>query len=246
MPTAAMATVSKSSMPTPAAAAGARGTPTSEARAGRAPGGDRPGADPGIGAAIRDRIYLSMKHAVSLITARLSFSGQWAGAAHAEAVLSGGEKFYMKNGKMWRDRTHREVPPLNHSISDVQEYVRKLPAHHVVHYTDASTFPQYRGIIDFVTTMRVACEPKGSAFIWPQHYRGLVNAFSVALTHLPPGYMTSLRNTAPIPAWLQRPADRRKQKSVGPSGGSPMREATGAAMDVDQSSESEHDNADYQ
>ena len=56
------------------------------------------------------------------------------------------------------------MPASNHSLTDVQDYVRELPQNHVVDYTDASQFPQYRSMVDFVTTMRVAREPKGTAF----------------------------------------------------------------------------------
>ena len=107
-------------------------------------------------------------------------------------------------------------------------------------------------MVDFVTTMRSACEPKCSAFTWPKQTFTLVNAFSVALTHLPPGYMVSVRNAAPIPIDLQRPSDLKKTPSGpdsgtltgeatgGPSGGLPMGEAAGA-FDPDEEMESAED-----
>ena len=109
--------------------------------------------------------------------ARLSFFGQRAGAARAEHVLEGGDSLYVENGKVWKTKTHKEVPATNFSVTEVQDYVRELPQSHVVDYTEASQFPQYKSMVDFVTTMRVACEPKGSAFMWPTSYFALVNVF---------------------------------------------------------------------
>ena len=72
----------------------------------------------GLGARIRQRIHLSMKHAVSLITARLSFAGT--GAQASEPILTGGDQFYMEDGKLYRTRTHKEVPPKNHSVTEAR------------------------------------------------------------------------------------------------------------------------------
>ena len=52
--------------------------------------------------------------------------------------------------------------------------MRELPQSHVVDHTEASQFPQYKSMVDLVTTMRVACEPEGSAFIWPNQFYTLL------------------------------------------------------------------------
>merc|ERR1712055_1263140 len=104
----------------------------------------------------------------SLITARTSFFGGHNGAACSETPLSGGDGFYVKDGKLWHEKIHHEVPATNHSVTDVVDYIRELPQNHVVDYTDPAKFLPYYGMMDFVTTCRIACEPKGSAFEWPK------------------------------------------------------------------------------
>ena len=120
-------------------------------------------------------------------------------------------KLREEGGKIWRTKTHNEVPSSNHSLTDVQDYVKELPQDHAVEYTDASKHPQYKSMIDFVTTMRMSCEAKGTAFKWPQYGLTTTNSFSVALTHMPPGHMVSLLNSAPIPLHVQRPKDRARK-----------------------------------
>ena len=132
---------------------------------------------------------MTLKHAASLITARLSFFGQRAGTATSQPNLEGRNDLCVNKGKVYKTKTHKEVPATNFSLTEVQDYVKELPLSHVVEYTDVSQFPQYKSMVDFVTTMRVACEPKGTAFTWPERFFALVNAFSVALTHLPPGHI---------------------------------------------------------
>ena len=92
--------------------------------------------------------------------------------------------------------------------------------------------------MDYVTTMRVACEQKGSAFTWPKSAFSASHSFAVALTHLPPGYMVSLQNSAPVPVEMQRPEELRRSSG----GGTAVGEATQfPAMETDDESEDSSD-----
>ena len=111
---------------------------------------------------LRRKMWMTLKHAVSLVSARIRFRGGHVGAADsAEPVLKGGESLYLEDGKIWRKKTHKEVPSMNHSVSEIQDYVSTLPQKHVVEYTEAKDFPQYRGMIDFVTTSPRAQPSRG-------------------------------------------------------------------------------------
>ena len=161
-------------------------------------------------------IVVTMRHAISLITARLSFFGQRSEPDDKEASdvkLSDEAGLYLHEGKVWKTRSHKEVPSGNHSLTDVQTYVRELPHNRVVDYTDPSLFPQYKSMTDFVTTVRVACEAKGSAFKWPKAAYTASSSFSVALTHMPPGYMVSLANAALVPVHMQRPSELKRSQA---------------------------------
>ena len=135
---------SSSFLPENMPATGGRRRAASTAGGGETGNGDPSTEAPG---GIKGRIYASLKHAASLITARLSFFGQRAGAAHSQSNLAGGNSLYVENGKVWKNKTHKEVPASNHSLTDVQDYVRELPQSHVVDYTEASQFPQYRSMV---------------------------------------------------------------------------------------------------
>ena len=106
--------------------------------------------------------------------------------------------FYIQQGKVYRLKTHKEVPSTNHSVSDVQDYVRALPTQGVAEYSDPASMPQYASVFDFVATMRTACERKGSAFSWPSPAVNLAQSFSVAMTMCPPGQLVFLKSAAPI------------------------------------------------
>ena len=95
------------------------------------------GSTAGGAKGIKGRLIVTMRHAISLITARLSFFGQRAGAAATPITLPDDKKFYLIGDKVWRTKTHSEVPAGNHSVTDVQNYVRELPQNRVVDYTEA-------------------------------------------------------------------------------------------------------------
>ena len=197
--------------------------------------GERPGlseTESSYAASVKAKVSMTLKLAVQLIGARIGFRAGEAGAVgEDDPVLKGGANFYLQDGKVYRTKIHKDVP-CNHSITDIQDYVNNLPQDHVVQYTEAKDFPQYKGILDFVTTCRVACEPKGSAFTWPKEPRSFVSAFTVAVTHLPPGYTTSIRNSEEIPDWVRRSSER---EPVGERLG--VSEAIGTATRKDRSGE---------
>ena len=112
-----------------------------------------------------------MKHAVSPINARSSHLGCQQSQAKVGAVLNSAEGFYFHDGKVWRKRTHHEVPSGNHSVTDIQAYVRNLPQDKVVSYTNPADFPQYDGILDYVNTMRVASELKVNPRGWQMGWK---------------------------------------------------------------------------
>ena len=124
---------------------------------------------------------VTLRLAIQLVGARLGYRSGEAGTVDgSDPVLKGGADFYLYEGKVYRKKLHRDVP-CNHSITDIQDYVNNLPQDHVTQYTEAKDCTQYRSILDFVTTCRVACEPKGSAFTWPAEPRQLV---SLSLIHI--------------------------------------------------------------
>ena len=175
--------------------------PGSAAASSTGGGEDQPG--------LLKKLFLGFKKAATLVACRERYLTRGDAREHVEINLDKGDtqaegKFFHQEGKVWRGKTHKEVPALNHSITDIQDYVKALPTSGVADYSDPSRMPQYASIFDFVATMRVSCEIKGSAFMWPAPPTNIAQSFSVAMTMCPPGHMVTLQNAAPVPRWLQR------------------------------------------
>ena len=153
---------------------------------------------------ILERIMMGLKRAASLVACRERYISRSTEEQERITLDEGDERFYILDGKVWRKKSHKEVPAGNHSVTDVQDYVRALPTTGVAEYQDPARMPQYNSVFDFVATMRTACERKGAAFAWPSPATNLAQSFSVAMTMCPPGHMVSLNNDARIPSWLRR------------------------------------------
>ena len=104
----------------PSAAGGVRGTVSGDPSS--AGGGAGGGAQPGF----FRRIFLGFKKAASLIRCREQYLNR-GGQANEEAEINledgKDDKFYIWKNKVWRKKTHKEVPAMNHSVTDVQDYV---------------------------------------------------------------------------------------------------------------------------
>ena len=100
----------------------------------------------------------------------------------------------------------------------IQKYVSGLdPNIEAKPYNPEFDVP-YESVEDYILTLRTCCRKESSHFAWPVEGLSFQKAFTVALHHLPPGCMISIKNSHPLPDKLfKRRAELREGSGGRPS-----------------------------
>ena len=113
------------------------------------------------------------------------------------------EDMFMLKGKVYRPKSNKEVNA-GHCIQEMQQYVNKLPVDWVAEpFNPKQEEIPYSSIQDYVQTLRSNCSPLGP-FTWPSEAFTFQRALTVALHHMPPGHMITIKNHRALPEELRQ------------------------------------------
>ena len=129
--------------------------------------------------------------------------------------------YYCSGGKTYRYKTHHEVDA-NHSIEEVQAYVKDLPRDAVVFPRNPESEVPYPSVQDFISTCRAARRHDGP-FTWPNESMRFELAIAIAAHHLPPGYAMCIQNKRPVPQSIsgKQPQQQHPPQSAAASSADP-------------------------